>query len=930
MDYKGTLNLPRTEFPMRANLSQREPEILEEWDNKQIYDKIKEVAKDREKYILHDGPPYANGHIHMGTALNKILKDIIVKSKTMSGFNSYYVPGWDCHGLPIEHEVDKKLGGKRHSMSILEIRALCREYAEKFIDIQRNEFRRLGVFGEWDDPYLTMNHKYVGAIVREFGKFVDTGSVYKGKKPIHWCASCRTALAEAEVEYHDRESPSIYVKFPFLSDIGEAFPSLEGEKVSVLIWTTTPWTIPANLAITFHPDFTYVAAKAKDEVFLLAEGLLEETMQAIGVTDYRVLERLSSLKLKGLKCRHPFIDRESLLILGNHVTLDAGTGCVHTAPGHGQEDYEIGLEYGLDIYTPVDDEGRFTDDVEFFAGEFVFDANKLVNKKLDEAGALLKETSVFHSYPHCWRCKNPIVFRSTEQWFVSMEKNGLRKKALESINKVQWIPKWGKDRIYGMVEDRPDWCISRQRAWGVPITILYCKSCDYVLAKKEIIDYMSDQFEKEGSDIWFAREAKELLPPGTKCPECGGSDFEKETDILDVWFDSGVSHVAVLENRDYLRSPADMYLEGSDQHRGWFHSSLLTSVNNRGRAPYTAVLTHGFVVDGQGKKMSKSFGNVIAPDEIIKRYGAEILRLWVAAEDYRDDIRISEEILKRISEAYRRIRNTCRYILGNLYDFDPSRDTVEYQDLSEIDRLSLHRLQKLITKIRDAYDSFSFHTIYHSLHNFCVVDMSAFYLDVLKDRLYISMQDSRERRSAQTAMYEILNSMVRLMTPILSFTAEEVWKYLPFDGHKADSVHLAQFPSVNKDYIDDQLAARWDTLLKVRGEVSKALELARCDKVIGHSLDADVSIFAPEKLYGFLKTYLHELRSIFIVSKVNLFDNEEGNGEFKSQEVEGLGISVAQAPGEKCERCWTYHPTVGDSREHPTACRRCVEVIEGS
>ncbi|MFH1624344.1 MAG: isoleucine--tRNA ligase [Pseudomonadota bacterium] len=930
MDYKNTLNLPKTEFPMKANLAQREPEILREWDERKIYDQIKETTKHREKYILHDGPPYANGHIHMGTALNKILKDIIVKSKARAGFNRYYVPGWDCHGLPIEHEVDKRLGEKRHSMSTREIRTLCREYAEKFIGIQRNEFKRLGVFGEWDNPYLTMNHTYVATIVREFGKFVESGNVYKGKKPVHWCASCSTALAEAEVEYQDRESPSIYVKFPLVSDISGILPSLKGQKVSVLIWTTTPWTIPANLAIAFHPDFTYVAVKVRDEVFILAEGLLEETMRTLGIPDYRVLETFSSLKLERLKCRHPLIDRESLLILGNHVTLDAGTGCVHTAPGHGQEDYEIGLEYGLDIYTPVDDEGRFTDDVEFFAGEYVFDANKSVNKKLNETGSLLKEETVFHSYPHCWRCKNPIVFRSTEQWFISMDKNGLRVKALDSINRVQWIPKWGRDRIYGMIENRPDWCISRQRVWGVPITIFYCKSCNYTLAKKQIIDFISDQFEKEGSDIWFSKEAKELLPQGTKCPECDGTEFKKEADILDVWFDSGVSYAAVLETRECLRFPADMYLEGSDQHRGWFHSSLLTSACTRGRAPYEAVLTHGFVVDGQGKKMSKSFGNVIAPNEIIEKYGAEILRLWVAAEDYRDDIRISGEIVERLSEAYRRIRNTCRYMLGNLYDFDPSKARVKYEDLLEVDRLSIHRLQKLITRVANAYDNFSFHTVYHSLHNFCVVDMSAFYLDVLKDRLYTFPQDSKERRSAQTALYEILTALVRLMAPILSFTSEEVWKYVSSDGNKQSSVHLTQFPASNEDYIDDELAARWDTLLRVRGEVSKALELARSQKTIGHSLDAEVSIFAPEKLYGFLKSYLHELASMFIVSRVSLFEGQEGAGKFKSEEIEGLGIDVAQASGKKCTRCWLYYPTVGDNSRHPTICQRCSEVIEQS
>ncbi|MDY6853473.1 MAG: isoleucine--tRNA ligase [Thermodesulfobacteriota bacterium] len=927
MDYKDTLNLPRTKFPMKANLSQKEPETLKEWGKLQIYKKIKELTQDRKQYILHDGPPYANGHIHIGTALNKILKDIIIKSKTMDGFNCNYVPGWDCHGLPIEHEVDKKLGEKRHSIPVSLIRKRCREYAEKFIDIQRNEFKRLGVFGDWENPYLTMNHSYVATIVREFGNFVKTDSVYKSKKPIHWCASCKTALAEAEVEYKQCTSPSIYVEFPFLSEITDLIPSLKGEKVSVIIWTTTPWTIPANLAITFHPDFSYVAIKAQNKVFIVAEGLLENTMKAVGIKEYEVIERFSPLKLEGLKCKHPFIDRESLIILGNHVTLEAGTGCVHTAPGHGQEDYEIGLKYSLDIYTPVDDNGRFTDDIEFFAGQFVFDANESVNKKLNEVGCLLSEESITHSYPHCWRCKNPIVFRSTEQWFISMEKNRLRENALENINRVNWIPKWGRDRIYSMIENRPDWCISRQRAWGVPIIIFYCKACNYTLAKKEVIDFISDQFEKEGCDIWFSKKAEELLPPGTQCPKCNHNDFNKEMDILDVWFDSGVSYAAVLERREDLKFPADIYLEGSDQHRGWFHSSLLTSVNTRSTTPYRAVLTHGFVVDGQGKKMSKSSGNVIAPDEIIKKYGAEILRLWVAAEDYKDDIRISDEILKRMSEAYRRIRNTCRYILGNLYDFDPSKDALKYEDLIEIDRFSLHILQKLIKKIKDAYDDFSFHVVYHSLHNFCVVDMSAFYLDVLKDRLYISKQTSKERRSAQTAMYEILNAIVRLMAPILSFTSEEVWRHLPFDGDKTESIHLTEFPPMKKEYTDQNLEDRWNRLLKIRGEVFKALEIARQDKVIGHSLDALVEIFATEEILDFLKSYEHELKSIFIVSKVNLLKMEEGRAQYTSEEIDGLKIKVNQAPGNKCERCWTYSKGIGDNEEHPNICPRCSEVL---
>jgi isoleucyl-tRNA synthetase len=918
MDYKATLNLPRTAFPMKASLAQREPAFLKEWDSKKIYHKILQQSEGRQKYILHDGPPYANGHIHIGTALNKILKDFIVKSKFMDGYNSRYVPGWDCHGLPIENEVDKELKQKRESMSILEVRQRCRRFAERFVDIQRDEFKRLGVLGVWEDPYLTMSYDYEATITREFGKFVGKGSVYKGKKPIHWCYHCKTALAEAEVEYEDHASPSIYVKFPALSDFGERFDFLKGKRVSVVIWTTTPWTIPANLAIAFHPKFDYVAVDVGNEAFILAEALLEECMAKFGSSPHKILGRFKGKSVENLKCRHPYIDRDVLLVLADYVTLDAGTGCVHTAPGHGKEDYETGLAYGLQIYTPVDDNGDFTDDVEFFAGQFVFDANGPINEKLRETGTLLKQEEMAHAYPHCWRCKNPIIFRATEQWFISMEKNGLRKKALEAIEKVVWTPVWGKDRIYGMIENRPDWCISRQRAWGVPIIIFYCNTCGRILADQGLINHVAGIFEKEGTDAWFGKSPGELLPSRTGCPECSGTEFRKETDILDVWFDSGVSYAAVCERRKELKAPPDMYLEGSDQHRGWFHSSLLASVGTRGSAPYHEVLTHGFVVDGKGEKMSKSKGNVITPNQVIEKYGAEILRLWVAAEDYRDDIKISDEILKRLTEAYRKIRNTCRYILGNLYDFEPSRDAVAYGNRLEMDRWALHRLQKTIGRILRAYERFEFHTVFHTLNNFCSVDLSAFYLDVLKDRVYTGRAASVGRRSAQTAMYEILVDLTKLMAPVLSFTAEEIWKHLPADSEREESVHMSGFPRVNEAYLNDDLADKWERILQVRDQVSKALEEARIGKVIGHPLDAKVGIEASPDMMILLESLSEELKAVFIVSQVSLKKNPS---------IKGIEVKVEKAGGSKCERCWNYDVYVGKDKSHPSLCKRCLAAI---
>ena len=926
MDYKNTLNLPKTDFPMKANLAVREPEMLKKWEDINIYNEIRKAAKGKTPYILHDGPPYANGNIHLGTALNKILKDLVIKTKNMTGFDGVYVPGWDCHGLPIEHQVDKKLGEKKGKMSQTDKRRACRVYAEKYVNIQREQFKRLGVFGEWDNPYLTMAYPYEAATVAEFGKLYLNGSVYKGKKPVYWCSTCKTALAEAEVEYADHSTPSIYVKFPVISDIGKVLPKLASQKVGVVIWTTTPWTIPANLAIALKEDFIYAAVKIDGEVLIVAKDMLDYCLDAFGYKNknYEILDEFAGRVLEGQKCVHPLIERESVLILAPFVTLDAGTGAVHIAPGHGQEDYEIGLTYGLDNYAPVDDAGKFTEDVKFFAGQFVFDANDNVIKKLDEVGALLGHVPMQHSYPHCWRCKKPIIFRSTEQWFISMEKNDLRRKALACIDQVQWIPSWGHDRIYGMVENRPDWCISRQRLWGVPITVFYCAKCKKEVLTKEILDYLVAQVEVSGADIWFEKDAKDLMPQGTVCPHCQSSEFTKEVNILDVWFDSGVSHAAVLEKRKGLQSPADMYLEGSDQHRGWFHSSLLESVGTRGRAPYLSVLTHGFVVDGEGKKMSKSIGNTIEPQEVIDKYGAEILRLWVAAEDYTDDIRISDEILKRLVEAYRRIRNTSRFILSNLYDFDVNSAMVEYAQMAEMDKWALHRLQEVIRRVTEAYEKHQFHVVFYTLYNYCTVDLSAMYLDVLKDRLYTNKAASVARRSGQTAMFTILKAMTQLLAPILTFTAEEVWTAMPHWKGKEMSVHVTQFPEVNNQYFDADLGESWKTMIDIRTEVAKAIEQARKEKVIGHSLDARVVLALPEKMRAFLSSHLEDLRALLIVSQLQLVDAEAISKPYVSEEVKGLSVGVEKALGVKCERCWIYAKSVGSDKEHPAVCDRCL------
>jgi isoleucyl-tRNA synthetase len=922
MDYKTTLNLPKTDFPMRANLPEREPEILRQWDAEGLYQQIRQARAGREMWILHDGPPYANGHIHMGHALNKILKDMVVKSRSMSGFNAVYVPGWDCHGLPIEHQVDKELGSQAARVPVPEKRRLCRAYAQKFIDIQREEFKRLGVLGDWGHPYLTMEYRYEANILRELGKFIGTGAVYRGLKPVHWCTSCLTALAEAEVEYQDDTSPSIWVKFPLVSVPHSLEGHLRGHPAYAVIWTTTPWTLPANLAVAVNPTQTYVGVEVAGEVYVVAQARVNDFLQLFPQPlNASVLGSFPGSDLEGLKFRHPWINREGPIAAAEFVAMDQGTGLVHIAPGHGEEDYELGKTIGLPVYNPVDDQGRYVPEVEHFAGMNVWDANAAIIAKLKAAGMLVHAENFQHSYPHCWRCKNPVLFRATNQWFISMDVGALRKRTLDAIRQVQWIPPWGEERISSMIANRPDWCISRQRAWGVPIAVFSCVACGTILAEQRLVEYVASLMEREGADAWFARPAKELLPPGTRCAKCGGEEFKKETDILDVWFDSGVSQAAVLRIRLDQHWPAEMYLEGSDQHRGWFHSSLLAAVGVQGGAPYRAVLTHGFVVDGEGRKMSKSLGNVIAPQQVIDKYGAEVLRLWVAAEDYRDDIRLSDEILIRLSEGYRRIRNTCRYLLGNLSDFDPSRDAVPVDQLLPIDRFILHRLQRLTERVRAAYRDYEFHVLYHSLHNFCAVDLSAFYLDVLKDRVYTSGPTSQLRRSAQTAMHEILMALVKLMGPVLSFTAEEVWRYLPMRD-KAASVHLTEFPEVRADFVDEGLAQEWERMLAARDEVLRGLEAARKAKRIGSAQEAAVEITVPPADFDFFAARREELETISIVSRLTVRRHDVTTAG------QPIAVRVDRAPGAKCQRCWNYRESVGASATLPALCDRCVAVLQ--
>jgi isoleucyl-tRNA synthetase len=937
MDYKATLNLPKTAFPMKANLPRTEPEMLARWDAQDIYGRLRAVARDRPLWILHDGPPYANGHIHMGHVLNKALKDFVVKSRAMLGANAVYVPGWDCHGLPIEHEVDKELGldtasiDVRKAMDPVLKRRKCRDYAARYIDIQREEFRRLGIFGDWKNPYVTMAAAYEAIQAREFGRFVGRGLVYKGLKPVHWCMYCKTALAQAEVEYEEQRTQSVYVKFPLLSD--------RWPRPSLVIWTTTPWTLPANLAVAVHPEEEYVGLAVGDETLFVAGKLAEAFEKAADLAGVDPVVTIPGRALVGLEYRHPWIQRSGKVVAADFVAMDTGTGLVHIAPGHGEEDYDLGRRAGLRIYNPVDDDGRFTTEVEHFAGLTVWDANPRIVEHLASVGTLVACVPLTHTYPHCWRCKNPTLFRATVQWFISLDKDGLRQRALQAIRReVRWIPPSAEERLSNMVLHRPEWVISRQRVWGVPIVAFYCVSCEGLLLEQRVVDHVADIFrDGAGGDEWYAREAKDLLPAGTVCLTCGGLEFRKETDTLDVWVDSGCSHAAVLETRPDLRWPAEMYLEGSDQHRGWFQSSLLEAVGTRDAPPYRSVMTHGFVVAGDGRKMSKSLGNYLTQEELIPKYGAELLRLWAAAEDYTEDIRLSDEILNRLADAYRRIRNTFRFLLGNLSDFDPARHRQPYAQLEEVDRWVLLRFGGLITRVRKAYDDYQFHTVFHSVNNFCAVDLSAQYLDIIKDRLYTSAASDPRRRAAQTTCYELLSGLARLTAPILSFTADEAWTYLP--GPKSESVHLELFPDVAAGWLDEPLEREWGRLLEVRREVLKALELARGSRGtpgagrartgIGSGLEARVRILnAPEDLPDLLERKRDLLRSLFIVSQVVL---GPGDGapmwSYESQEIPGLIIGIDPAAGRKCERCWTWSERVGEAADHPTLCERCLPVV---
>jgi isoleucyl-tRNA synthetase len=910
MDYKETLNLPRTPFPMKGNLPVKEKQILQFWDEIKLYEKLIAARAGAPAFILHDGPPYANGHIHLGTALNKILKDIIVKSKFMAGSRADYVPGWDCHGLPIETQVEKEIKGKQQSMPKAEFRRFCRKYAERFIDIQRAEFKRLGGIGDWERPYITMDYAYQATIINEVAQFFERGEVYRKKKPVHWCISCKTALAEAEIEYEMKLSSSVYVRFPLLTT-HEVFKEYPKKPVSMLIWTTTPWTLPANLAIAIHPDFTYVAVETKEHICIMVEELVKDTMAKANITDYRIIGEVPPRILKELTFQHPFINRPSVVVFAEYVTKDVGTGAVHIAPGHGEEDYETGLEYGLDVYSPVNEKGEFTGEVEAFKGMNVFESNAHIIEKLKSLGALLFTEQIEHSYPHCWRCKKPVIFRATEQWFISMDVQDLRKKALDAIDhQVTWIPAWGRDRIFNMLSTRPDWCISRQRSWGVPITIFYCEACRQPYWSRESFRIITDAVRKEGADVWFEKEASAFLPDGAACA-CGNTTFVKEEDILDVWFDSGSSFAAVLKVRDGLTFPCDLYLEGSDQHRGWFHSSLLVSVGNNGTAPYRSVLTHGFVVDGKGRKMSKSLGNIMEPEEIIEKYGAEILRLWVTYEDYRDDIKISKEMVDRIVETYRRIRNTFRFLHANLHgDFDPAQHTVAYEQLSYLDRWMLSRLQGLIEKVREAYQTYAFHAIYHAIHDFCAIELSALYLDIIKDRMYVEKKDAMKRRASQSVVFETLTTLLRLAAPILSFTTEEMWSYLkPFV--KEESVLLSLLPVANRAYVNEQLEREWDRIWEIREAVNKKIEEKRIEKSIGHPLDAKVRLEVSAGDYELLSKLNDELKDLLIVSQVELAS------------ADGIGIIISSADGEKCQRCWQYSTDIQTVGEFPNLCSRC-------
>ena len=934
LDLKKTVNLPRTDFPMKANLAQAEPKLLERWEKTQLYEQIREARAGKPKYILHDGPPYANGNIHLGHVFNKTLKDFIVKSKTMAGFDSPYVPGWDCHGLPIEIKVDGELGSKKAKMSAVEIRQACRKYATKYVDLQKKDFQRLGIFGAWEHPYLTMTAKYQSTIAGAFVDFLDKGYIYKGLKPVNWCLNDRTALAEAEVEYENHTSPSIWVRFALTSDPAKIAPELAGKNTYGLIWTTTPWTIPANLAIAYHPKFDYVAVEVtRDvnlrEVYIVAADLLPATAGKLGWSEYEILATFAGDRLEGAVFRHPFLDRDSVGILGDHVTLEQGTGAVHTAPGHGHEDYIVARQYGIETYCPVDAAGRFYHAEvsagrlpEELIGKTVWEANPLVIEILKNTGALLGMQKIEHSYPHCWRCHKPTIFRATEQWFIGMDRNDLRTRALQAVRDIKWMPAWGGDRMYNMIASRPDWCISRQRIWGVPIVVFYCDGCREPLIDKKILDGVVALFAEHTADVWYDRTAAELMPAGTTCSKCGCGAFSKETDILDVWFDSGSSHLAVLGHSAELPWPADLYLEGGDQFRGWFQSSLLVGIGLKGNSPYRECATNGWTLDGEGKAMSKSVGNVIEPDKIIKQHGAELLRLWVASVEFNEDVRLSDTILARLTEAYRKLRNTFRFALGNLGDFDPATDSLEASELLEIDQWILFQAEELVRKCRAWYDDFAFHKMYHDVYDFATSDLSAVYFDIVKDRLYTAAPKSKARSSAQTALYRINYALVRLLAPILTFTSEEVWTSMRHSAGEPDSVHLALLPEPGEltlGLTDSQRerAGNWHRLMEVRAQVLKSLEVARQEKFIGAPLEAHVHIAASGDVYSLLSEYINELPGLFIVSQVALEDRA----------AEPLSVKIGRAEGIKCERCWKYTTEVGAAAAFPTVCASCATTL---
>ncbi|WP_408011635.1 isoleucine--tRNA ligase [Pseudalkalibacillus sp. A8] len=915
MNYKDTLLMPKTDFPMRGGLPNKEPNIQETWEQQKIYEKVLEKTKGQPKFILHDGPPYANDNIHLGHAENKVLKDIIVRYKSMNGFNAPYVPGWDTHGLPIETALAKKKKVDRKKHTIADFRRMCADYALEQVELQKEQFKRLGVRGDWDNPYITLNKEYEAEQIKVFGEMANRGLIYKGKKPVYWSPSSESAFAEAEIEYKDKRSPSIYVGFKVKDGKG-----VVEEDVSVVIWTTTPWTIPANLGIAVHPDYTYVVVETAGNKYLVAEDLLEQLTEVLEWGDPKVLKQVKGTDLDKVVAKHPFYDRDSLLMLSDHVTTDSGTGCVHTAPGHGEDDFKVGKRYGIGILCPVDDKGVMTEAAPGFEGMFYDDANKPITEKLQESDALLKLEFITHSYPHDWRTKKPIIFRVTDQWFASIDK--IKDQILSEIKNVKWYPHWGETRLHNMVKDREDWCISRQRAWGVPIPVFYGEDGEPIITQ-ETIEHVSNLFREHGSNVWFEWDAKDLLPEGFQSEHSPNGEFTKETDIMDVWFDSGSSHQSVLNERPELQRPADVYLEGTDQYRGWFNSSLSTSVAVTGKSPYKTIITHGFVLDGEGKKMSKSLGNVIDPMKVMKQLGADIIRLWVSSVDYQSDVRVSDEILKQVSEVYRKIRNTLRFMLGNLNGFDPAKHRVAYEDMNELDQYMLVKMNELVGRVKDAYDDYQFSSVYNAIHNFCTIELSSFYLDLAKDTLYIEAEDDHKRRSMQTVLYDSVVALTQLVTPIIPHTADEVWQYIP--GEKEESVQLTTIPDAKAYPNAEDLLTKWDQMLDIRDEVLKALENARNKKEIGKSLAASIELYPNTKAKELLNN-VGELDKCFIVSHAAVAGDKE-NAPEQADVYEQVGVVVKAAEGETCERCWTVTPTVGKDDEHPTLCTRCATVV---